>query len=82
MAEREAGRERGGIDLRSLSKAYSIAACGSGLNAEREPSRVRRPRAISKTVHCHERCRLESDSSGASKSDGKASAPPSGRAFL
>jgi hypothetical protein len=31
MAEREAGRERGGIDLRSLSKAYSIAARGSGM---------------------------------------------------
>jgi hypothetical protein len=30
MAERESGRERGGIDLRSLSKAYIIAACGSG----------------------------------------------------
>jgi len=37
MAEREAGREHGGIDLRSLSKAYSIAARGSGRTAEREP---------------------------------------------
>lgn len=51
MAERESGRERGGIDLRSLSKAYITPPAVRGLSVEREPSQASRPRgAICKNI--------------------------------